>query len=171
MTRTETAAGRTIPRADGRAWLRWGAAVAVGDAILHTGGGVLINDWEGWGRFLENLLFPVVTALIALGLVYGLWVRWGLKESRRERNRPALAGLPLAVLSVASFGAFFTWAPLLLSPGAVLLGREGLARAQEGYGGRRLALTAVSLGLTSFAFGAFLIVYALLNRGELPFGF
>lgn len=161
---------RILGRADGRSWLRWGAAVALGDMVLHTGGGYLINEWEGWANFLGNLTFVLVTSLIVLGLVYGLLVRWGLKPAPRGGNRPMLAGVLLAVASVASYAVFFTWAPLLLSPGAVLLGGEGLARAREGHRGRRGSIAAISLGLASFAFGAFLIIYALLNGGDFPFG-
>jgi hypothetical protein len=131
---------------------------------------VLINEWEGWANFLGNLSFVVVSSLVIVGLIYGLLVRWGLKRSKKGRNRPALVGLPLAVASVASYSIFFTWAPLLIAPGAVLLGREGLARAAEGAGGRGYAITATLLGLASFAFGVFLIGYALTHGGDFPFG-
>jgi hypothetical protein len=75
------------------------------------------------------------------------------------------------VLSVASYAAFFAWAPVLIAPGAVLLGRVGLARAQEGQGGRPYAATGVLLGLASLTTFAAMFVYAVLNDGNYPFGF
>jgi hypothetical protein len=71
---------------------------------------------------------------------------------------------------VASYAIYFTWAPLMVAPGAVLLAREGLARARQGQGKRGYAISGGFLGLVTLAFGAFLIIYALLHQGDYPFG-
>jgi hypothetical protein len=103
--------------------------------------------------------------------MYGLLVRWGLKPSPRGRNRPALTALAAGVLSVASYAAFFAWAPVLIAPGLVLMGRVGLARAQEGQGGRAYAAAGMLLGLASLNTFAAMFAYALFNDGNYPFGF
>lgn len=162
---------RAIPRTDGRSWLRWGIAVFAGFETVHLTGGTLGNDWEGWRTFFENAAFVVVTGLVLVGLTYGLLVRWGLKPSPRGRNRPALTGLAAGMLSVASYAAFFMWAPVLIAPGAVLLGRAGLAQAQEGQGGRAYAAAGAFLGLASLAVFLAMATYAAFHHGNYPFGF
>lgn len=166
----ERAVTRGVPRADRRSWLRWGIAVFLGVESVHTVGGLLVNDWEGWGVFFGNLSFVLVSGLLIVALIYGLLVRWGLKPSPMGRNRPAVAGLIAGVISVASYVLFWTWTPLLVAPAAVLLGREGLARAEDGHGMRAAAVFAMVLGLASFAVGVFFVGYALLHGGTFPFG-
>lgn len=165
------AVARSVSHADGRSWLRWGAAVFVALETPHFVGGLVGNDWEGWRTFFENFAFVVVTGLVLVGLVYGMLVRWGLKPSSRGRNRPALVGLIAGLLSVASYAIFFTWAPVVIAPSAILLSREGLARAQEGIGGRRIAIAGAALGLTSIGIFAALVTYAALHQGNYPWIF
>jgi hypothetical protein len=162
---------RAIPRTDRRSWLRWGIAVFTGVETVHLTAGTLGNDWEGWNVFLGTVVFVVVTGVVIVGLTYGLLVRWGLKASPRGRNRPALAGLAAGVLSVVSYAAFFMWAPVLIAPGAVLLGRVGLARAQDGQGGRAYAAAGAFLGLASLAVFLAMATYAAFHDGNYPFGF
>lgn len=164
----EQALTRAVPQVNGRSWLRWGAATFAGVEIVHVIGGLAVNDWEGWGTFFGGLSFIVVSGLVLVGLIFGLFVRWGLKPSPRGRNRPALAALAAALLSVAGYAVFFTWAPLLIAPAAVLLGRAGLTRAQENRRGRGYAVAGAVIGLASFAFGVAMISYALLHQGDFP---
>lgn len=157
------------PRVDGRSWLRWGGATFAGVEAVHVIAGTALNDWEGWGTFFSILVFVVVSGLVIVGLVYGLLVRWGLEASPRGRNRAAFASLAAGLLSVAGYAVIFTWAHLLVAPAAVLLGRAGLTQAQEGRGGRAYALSGALIGYASFAFGATLLIYAILNEGNYPF--
>jgi hypothetical protein len=170
-TVVEQAVTRAVRGADGRSWLRWGTAVFAGFETVHIVGGTLGNDWEGWRTFFENFAFIVVTGLVLVGSTYGLLVRWGLQPSPRGRNRAALAGLAAGVLSIASYPLFFTWAPLLIAPAALLLGRAGLARAKEGQGGSRFAAAGVLAGLATLVFAAFLLTYAVLHDGNYPWIF
>ena len=165
----ESGVGRVARRVDGRSWLRWGVAVLVGIETVHTVGGVLVNEWEGWGTFFGNLSFIVVTGLVIVGLTFGLLVRWALKPAG-DRNRPARASLIAGMISVVSYVIFFTWAPVLVAPAAVLLAREGLARAREGQGRRGFALAGGFLGLASLALQAFFLIYALTHQGDYPWG-
>lgn len=167
----QQAVARVVPRADGRSWLRWGSAVFVGLETVHFVGGLLGNDWEGWRTFLENFAFILVSGLVLVGLIYGLLVRWGLKPSPRGRNRAALVGLIAGVLSVVSYAIFFTWAPVLIAPAAVLLGREGLARAHEGQGRRAQAIAGTFLGLLTFVVFLGLAMYAAFHHGNYPWIF
>ena len=125
----------------------------------------------GLGGLFSTVAFVVGSGLVIVGLTYGLLVRWGLKPSPRGRNRRALTALAAGVLSAASFGAFFAWAPVLIAPGAVLLGRAGLARAQEGQGGRAPAAAGALLGVASLTTFAAMFVYAVFHDGNYPFGF
>jgi hypothetical protein len=125
-------------------WLRWAAAVLAADLVIHFGVGLLVNDWEGWAVAAGTFLFVLVTGLVIVGLTFGLLVRWALKPSPGGRNRAALAALPTGVASLAAYAIFFTWAPVLIAPAALLLAWEGL-RAAGGAGrtairsGRRCA--------------------------------
>ena len=162
---------RAVSRPDGRSWFRWGAAVFAGVETVHGAGGTLANDWEGWGTFLEVLGFVVVTGVVLVGLAYGLLVRWSLKTSQRGRNRAALGALIAGALAVATYPLFFMWTPILIAPAALLLGREGHARAREGQGGRRSALAGAALGLASLAVFAVLVGYAVSHDGNYPWIF
>jgi hypothetical protein len=167
----EEAVAQELPGADERSWLRWGIAVFVGLETVHFVGGLLGNDWEGWRTFLENFAFILVSGLVLVGLIYGLLVRWGLKPSPRGRNRAALVGLIAGALSVASYAIFFTWAPVLIAPSAVLLGRAGLARAHEGQGRRAQAMVGTFLGLLTFVVFLGLATYAAFHNGNYPWIF
>jgi hypothetical protein len=164
----ELVVARALAGPDERSWLRWGSGVFVALETAHFVGGLLGNDWEGWRIFLENFAFVAVTGLVVVGLIYGLLVRWGLKASPRGRNRAALVGLAAGVLSVASYAIFFTWAPILIAPGAILLGRAGLARARRGEGGRRPAIAGALLGLLSVGAFVTLVTYAAFHQGNYP---
>jgi hypothetical protein len=63
------------------------------------------------------------------------------------------------------------WAPVLIAPGAALLGRAGLAQAQEGQGGRAYAAAGAFLGLASLAVFLAMAMYAAFHNGNYPFGF
>jgi hypothetical protein len=93
MTAAVESGARIARRPDRRSWLRWGAWVFVAVETVHLAGGLLANDWEGWGTFFGNLSFIVVSGLLVVFLTYGTLVRWGLKSSEGTRNRPALASL------------------------------------------------------------------------------
>ena len=162
---------RAVPRPDGRSWLRWGAAVFVVLETIHLVGGTLGNDWEGWRTFFQNAAFVIVSGVILVGLTYGVLVRWGLKASPGGRNRAALTGLGAGLLSVVAYAAFFAWAPVLIAPSAVLLGRAGLGHAREGRGGHAAAAGATVLGLASLAVFVALLTYAALNDGNYPWIF
>lgn len=138
--------------------------------VVHAVVAVVVNEWEGWSIFWENLAFIAVSGLIVVGLVYGLLVRGGMKKAEDGRNRPASAGMWAGILSVVSYGAYFIWAPFLIGPAAVLLAREGLKRAHETGLGRGRALAGGSLGALSLVFGIFLIVFVLI-RGDYPWFF
>ncbi len=153
---------------DPRLWLRWGTGVLSADLIVHNTLATFVNDWEGWGVAAQVVIFVLVTGLVIVGLAFGLLVRWGLKPSPRGRNRAALASLGAGVASLASYAIFFTWAPVLIAPAALVLAREAL-RAEGGRGGRRHALTGAALGVSSLAVFVLLVV-VLLVTGDYPFG-
>lgn len=167
----ERAVIRAVPRTDGRSWLRWGLVVLAGFETVHLVGGTLANDWEGWQTFLGNFAFVLASGLVLVGLTYGLLVRWGLKSSPRERNRPAVVGLVAGVLSVASYALFFTWAPVLIAPAAVLLGRAGLSKARDGQGGHAYAAAGALLGFASLVVFLGLVTWALFHDGNYPWIF
>lgn len=164
----EQALTQAVPQANGRSWLRWGAATFAGVETVHIVAGTAINDWEGWGVFFGGLSFVVVSGLVTVALVFGLLVRWGLKPSPRQRNRPALAALLAGLLSVAGYAVLFTWAHLLIAPAAVLLARAGLRQAQEGRRGGAYAIAGALLGVASFTVGVAMLIYALLHQGDYP---
>ncbi|MGH3103845.1 MAG: hypothetical protein ACRDN6_07105 [Gaiellaceae bacterium] len=160
---------RAVPRTDGRSWLRWGIAVLAAVETVHFAAGCSSTTGRA-GESSSATSFVLVTGLVVVGLTFGLLVRWGLEPSPRGRNRAALAGLAAGALSIASYAVYFTWAPLLIAPAAVLLGRAALARAHEGQGGRTYAVAGTFLGLASLAFGATMIFYAALHHGNYPWG-
>jgi hypothetical protein len=157
-----------LPQADGRSWLRWAIAVFAGVETVHLGGGTLANDWEGWGTFFANAVFVVVTGVVIVGLTYGLLVRWALKMSPRRQSRAALA---TGLLSVASYVAFFTWAPILIAPGALLLARAGLVQARAGSSGRASAAAGAFLAFASLAVFVVMLTYAAFHDGNYPWIF
>lgn len=165
-TTMERVLERAVPVVDNRSWLRWGTGTFLAVESVHLVTGMLINDWEGWGVFFENFSFVAVTGVLLMALVYGLLVRWALKPSPGQRNRPASASLVTGLLSLAGYLAFFLWAHLLIAPAAVLLGRAGLMRAEAG-GGRAPALAGITMGIASLTFGVVFLVYVLLN-GHYP---
>ena len=150
-----------------RLWLRWGAAVLAADLIVHNTGGVLANDWEGWGVFWETVIFVLVTGTVLVGITFGLVVRWALRPTPRG-NRAATAALCTGAASLLAYGIFFTWAPVLIAPAALLLAREGLRNA-EFRGGRRRALAGRVLAVCTFAVFVWFAVVAIVT-GSYPFG-
>jgi|SRR5215216_2237385 len=157
-----------LSRPDRFLWLRWAAVVLAADLVIHFGGGLRVNDWEGWKVAAGNFLFVLITGLVIVGLTFGLLVRWALKPSPGDRNRAALAALPTGIASLAAYAIFFTWAPVLIAPAALLLAREGLRAAAE-RGGRGYALAGGALALVSVAFFLFLLVVSFAT-GSYPFG-
>jgi hypothetical protein len=149
-------------------WLRWGAAVLVADLVVHTTAGVLANDWQGWGVFWGNVVFVVVTGLVIVGVTFGLVVRWALRPTLGG-NRAATVALWTGAASLASYAIFFTWAPLLIAPAALLLAREGL-RTSRSPGERRRALAGRVLAVCTFAVFAWFVV-AVFVSGTYPYPF
>ncbi len=160
---------RVTRRAEKGSWLRWGITIFLIVETVHVVVATLNNQWEGWGVFFENLTFVVVSGSVLVALAYGLLVRWGLNPGTGRRNRAALASLVLGLISVLSYAIFFTWAPALLAPGALLLAREGRARADEGERGRWPAIAGGTLGAASLALHLFLVGYVLVE-GSYPWG-
>jgi len=167
MAVTHEAAARPASGPSGRLWLKWGIAVFAVVETVHFTAGLLLNDWEGWGVALGVLAFVIVTGVVVVGLTYGVLVRWGLKPSPRA-NRPALAALVAGVLSIVSWVAFFMWAPVLIAPAAVLLGRAGKAKAGPEREGRVQAAAGTILGLLSLAVLLGFFTYAAFNHGDFP---
>jgi hypothetical protein len=166
--RTPSHASDQSPSAQ-RLWLRWGTVVLAADLVIHNGTGLLVNDWEGWGVAAGTFVFVLVTGLVIVGLTFGLLVRWGLKPSPPGgRNRAALAALLTGIASLAAYAIFFTWAPVLIAPAALLLARQGLRTADK-RAERAIALTGGALGLVSLAFFVFLLV-VVVATGDYPFG-
>jgi hypothetical protein len=152
-----------------RLWLRWGAVVLAADLVIHNGTGLLVNDWEGWSVAAGTFVFILVTGLVIVGLTFGLVVPWGLKPSPPGgRNRGALAALVTGIASLAAYAIFFTWAPVLIAPAALLLARNGL-RTADNRAGRAIAMTGGALGLVSLAFCVVLLV-VVVATGDYPLG-
>jgi hypothetical protein len=166
---TERVAGQEAGVSGRPSWLKVGATVTGAEIVLHAGGGTLINAWEGWRLFFENLVAYVVSGVVLGLLAFGLLLRWGLKDSPKGRNRPAIAGMVGGVLSVLSYALFFVWAPVFFGAAAVVLGRTGLRRSHDGRGGDRAALAAILLGLAALAFWLFYFIYVLIFK-DFPVG-
>ena len=156
------------PAADRWTWLRWGAAVLAADLVVHTTGGVLANDWEGWGVFWENVTFVLITGVVIVGGTFGVVVRWALRPTPRG-NRAATAALWTGAASLASYAIFFTWAPVLIAPAALLLAKEGLRNAGSP-GQRRRALAGRVLAIGTFTVFAWFVV-AVFVTGTYPYPF
>ncbi len=101
------------------------------DLVIHFGVGLLVNNWEAWAVAADTFLFVLGTGLVIVGLTFGLLLRWALKPSPGGHNRAAFAAPLTGVASLAAYGIFFTWAPVLSAPAALLLAREGLRAAAE----------------------------------------
>lgn len=142
-----------------RRWRRWGLRVFIVIEPIHFGVGLLVNDWEGWGTFFGVLAFVVVSGAILVGLVYGVLARWALKTPAPPTRLPR-AALAAGILAVASYVLFFTWAPFLVAPSALLLGREALRRERSVSRGRGRgsAIAGMTLGGAALAFGAGMVV-------------
>lgn len=165
---------RVASALEGRTWLRWAVVTLVVVETVHVTSATLVNDWEGWGTFGWVFAFSLVSGIVIVGLTFGLLVRWGMRHSSRGRDRTGAAALTAGILSVASYALFFVWAPLLVAPAAILLGREGVARRDRG--GNGIAVAGLALGVASLAFGLYLIGYVLIDElvdghGDYPFGF
>jgi hypothetical protein len=168
-SRTERERTTVTAEAHRRSWLTWGATLFIADLVIHSAAGSFRNDWEGWGVALENTAFVAITGAVVVGLTYGIFARRALQAPQNGPNRPAKAALIAGILSVAAYGAFPLWAPFLVAPAAVLLGREGLRRATAGHGRRGYALTGTILGLVSFTVMVGLVTFAVIT-GNYPFG-
>jgi hypothetical protein len=98
-----------------------------------------------------------------------------ISVSDHDFRRSWLACLGSASRTTWSKGSsprsFVTWAPVLIAPAALLLGRIGLGRARGGQGGRAYAVGGTLLGLASL--GIFLAIgsYAVFNHGNYPWIF
>jgi hypothetical protein len=148
-----------------RPWLRWGAIVLAADLVVHTGLGVLSNDWEGWGVFWGTFLFILVTGVVLVGVTYGLVARWALRG-----GHAAGAALGTGVASLACYAIFFTWAPMLIAPAALLLARVAL-RSGSRPRTRRMALTGAAFAVGTFAVFVWFGVVAIVTDSypSLPF--
>jgi len=148
---------------DRRLWLRWGTAVLTADLVVHNTAGVLVNDWEGWGVVAQTFVFVLVTGLVIVGVTFGLVVRPALRATRI-----AGAGLGMGLASLAAYALFFTWAPVLIAPAALLLGREGWRRARTPQE-RRLPAIGAALGVVSLAVFASFFIFMVFT-GHYPLG-
>jgi hypothetical protein len=151
---------------DAPVWARAAIVILVADLVLHTVAATLVNGWDGWGAFWNNLAFIVITGLVWTAFAFGLLVRWGLTPSPKGRNRAASAAAAAGVLSVVSYLVYFTWAPLVVAPAALVLARAGL-RGAAGKRTRGLALTGAVLGTASLCYWAFCIAFVLIT-GSFP---
>jgi len=151
---------------DAPVWARAATFTLVVDLVLHTVAAVLANDWEGWGVFWNNVAFIVLTGLVWVALTFGLLVRWGLTTSPRGRNLAAPAAAVAGVLSIVAYLVYFTWAPLVVAPAALVLARAGLRDATDNRT-RGLALTGAVLGTLSLCYWAFCIAFVLIT-GSFP---
>ena len=154
------------PFTDAPVWVRAAIVTLVADLVLHTVAAVLANDWEGWGVFWNNVAFIVLTGLVWVALTFGLLVRWGLTPSPQGRNRAASAAAVAGILSVVSYVVYFTWAPLVVAPAALVLARAGLRDATDKRT-RGLALTGAVLGTLSLCYWAICIAVVLIT-GSFP---
>ena len=154
------------PFTDAPVWVRAAIVTLVADLVLHTVAAVLANDWEGWAVFCNNVAFIVLTGLVWVALTFGLLVRWGLTPSPQGRNRAASAAAVAGILSVVSYVVYFTWAPLVVAPAALVLARAGLRDATDKRT-RGLALTGAVLGTLSLCYWAFCIAFVLIT-GSFP---
>jgi hypothetical protein len=153
-------------------WVKVGGVVISAEIVIHTAAGQLLNEWEGWGVFAQNAAYAVVTGLVLGALAFGVLVRWGLKESPRGRNRPAIASAVGGVISVLSYYMFFTWMPVLFGAATVILALSGLTRSREDHRGRRAALTGLLLGGAVLAFWVFMLAWAFtVGAGDYPVDF
>jgi|KBSMisStandDraft_5_1062788.scaffolds.fasta_scaffold874667_1 hypothetical protein len=151
---------------DAPVWVRAATVTLVADLVLHTVAATLANDWEGWGVFWNNVAFIVLTGLVWVALTFGLLVRWGLTPSPRGRNRAAPAAAVAGILSIVAYLVYFTWAPLVVAPAALVLARAGLRDATDNRT-RGLALTGAVLGTLSLCYWAFCIAFVLIT-GSFP---
>jgi len=151
---------------DAPVWVRAGTVTLVADLVLHTVAATLANDWEGWGVFWNNIVFIVFTGVVWVALTFGLLVRWGLTPSPQGRNRAATAAASAGILSVVSYLVYFTWAPLVVAPAALVLARAGLRDAADRRT-RGLALTGAALGIVSLCYWAICIAVVLIT-GSFP---
>ena len=95
----------------------------------------------------DRVLAPLVVVIsLALFAVVGSIARGG------TRNRPALAGLVIAILAFLGVVAYWISAPIMLGGLAVTLGVEGRRRA--GRGRARTATLAIALGGLATTAGA-----------------
>jgi hypothetical protein len=137
---TVTTAPTTTTRSASRLW-QGALATGVLAGMAPRVNAVIYDHEHIWHLDPEaRVLLPIVVALpFLLAATVGVWA-W-----RGPRNRPALVGLVLAVVSVVGVLAFFVSAPIVFGGLAVTLGIEGRRRADEGRG--RMATVAVMIGI------------------------
>ncbi|MDX6299436.1 MAG: hypothetical protein QOF53_650 [Nocardioidaceae bacterium] len=135
-----TTAPTTTTRSASRLW-QGALATGVLAGMAPRVNAVIYDHEHIWHLDPEaRVLLPIVVALpFLLAATVGVWA-W-----RGPRNRPALVGLVLAVVSVVGVLAFFVSAPIVFGGLAVTLGIEGRRRADEGRG--RMATVAVMIGI------------------------
>lgn len=136
---TVTAAPPTT-RSTTRLW-QGALATAVLAGLAPRVNAVIYDHERIWHLDSEaRVLLPIVVLLpLVLAATVGVWGWQG------SRNRPALVGLVLSILSVLGVVAFWVSAPIVLGGIAATLGAEGRRRTEEGRS--RMATVAVVLGL------------------------
>lgn len=136
---TVTAAPPTT-RSTTRLW-QGALATAVLAGLAPRVNAVIYDHERIWHLDSEaRVLLPIVVLLpLVLAATVGVWGWQG------SRNRPALVGLVLSILSVLGVVAFWVSAPIVLGGIAATLGAEGRRRTEEGRS--RTATVAVVLGL------------------------
>jgi hypothetical protein len=149
-----------------RRWLHWGAAVLAGDLVVHITAARLANAWEGWGAEAGNVLFIATTGLLLVGFTYGVVVRRALR-SPVSVGRIAGTALGTGIASLASYVIIFTWAPVLIAPGALLLAGEALRSQASTRAQRRLALAGAGFGVATVAVFIWFLVELILT-GNFP---
>jgi hypothetical protein len=149
-----------------RRWLHWGAAVLAGDIVVHSTAARLANRWEGWGAEAGNVLFIAISGLLVVGFTYGVVVRRALR-SPTQVGRLAGTALGTGVASLASYLIIFTWAPVLIAPGALLLAGEVLRSQPSTRAHRRVALVGAGFGMAAVVVFIWFLVELILT-GNFP---
>jgi hypothetical protein len=97
---------------------------------------------------------------VAAGILVWAAVMW-LDREPDGANRAAAGAVGVGILGVVSTVAFWFGIAIALGVGAVLLGRDGLARAEGGAGRRTVARIGLVLGIV--ALGLWAAAYALVQ--------
>jgi hypothetical protein len=137
---TVIAATSTETRSTTRLW-QGALATGVLAGLAPRVNAVIYDHQRIWHLDSEaRVLLPIVVALpFVVAATVGLWA-W-----RGPRNRPALVGLVLAIVSVLGIVAFWISAPIVFGGVAATLGLEGRRRSDEGRA--RMATAAAVIGV------------------------